>query len=480
MKLNNLIKNLLARLNQLFFFSQFNTTQQIIWLLIFLIILEVGFIAVFVSNEILTVIILLLIVTYFIFTAFSVERAYYVCAAYFLIFPDKFYSAFFPGMPISFYWKIGFPLFIYVVFLWLIYLIKQKPKLEIKLLDKILIIFFVIIAISAVLGILKRYKLSYFNLEFIPLSLHISYFIFLYSKLKDNPKRFYDFIVLCTLIIAFEFIDSLFRFGGRIFLIRIVSMHIHMSQLAIPYLIATLIFSQNKKRKIIFWIILPFILLSVAISQQRALWGSTLVLLILLGIIYIYDRRRRFKENYIKILRISTAAVGIILFSYFVVNQITAGKLYLTILARGQILFNLESWSYDASYKIRTNEIKEALSTIKGDFLLGKGLGAYVVSRWRFAEHIWVDNSYAYIYWKMGIIGVIAFFLFYGTFFIRGIRLLRKNISNDERIFVVAALLNFVGLFIVGLTNVCIILYRFIIVWMASIAIVESIGRKYE
>lgn len=473
MKLNNLLKILLAKLNHLF-------SLPIIWLLIITIILEVGITALFIFKDILIVLILFLIIAFFIFTTFSLERAYYVCAAYFLIFPAKYYSAFFPSMPISFYWKFGYLLFVYVVILWLISILKQKPKSEIKLLDKILIIFFVIITISAISGLLQKHKLSYFYLEFMPLSLHISYFIFMYSKLKDNPKRFYDFITLCTSVIAFEFIDSMFKFGGRIFLIRIVSMHIHLSQLAIPYLFSILIFSTDRKRKIISSIILPFILLSVAISQQRALWGSTIVLLVLLGIIYVYNRRQQLKENYLKIIYISAAMFGIILTSYFAINQITGGKLYHTLLFRGQILFNLAQWNYDASYKIRTNEIKEALSTVRGDLLLGKGLGTSIVSRWRFAVHVWVDNSYAYIFWKMGIIGIITFFLFYGTFFVRGIKLLRKNISNDERIFVLATILNFVGLFIVGLTNVCIILYRFIIVWMASIAAVESIARKYE
>ena len=468
----NIIKNLI------FFFKDKNLYE--ICALVIILFWEIIFTVVFSNKGLILIIASTAILFFFIYTLFSIEKSYYLCAAYFLIFPEKYYSIFFPGVPISFYWIIGYPIFLLSVLYWITFLFKHRIELKFGILDKTITGLFLSIIIAAVFGILQGHKFEYLRLEILPLSLHLVYFIFLYSSLKDNPRRFYDFITFCALIIAFEFIDSMLKFWGQIFLVRIVSMHIHISQLAIAYLGAILIYASSKKRKIIAGFLLPIILLSVAISQQRALWGATLVILVFLIAIFIYERRRRLKENYLKILRISTVIAIIVLGSYLIVNKITNNMLYNTIIARGQILFKFESLRYDASYKVRTAEIVEALRTIKNDFLLGKGLGASVITRWRLTEHIWVDNSYAYIYWKMGILGLVTFFLFYFTFFKRGLGLLQKKITEDERIYTLATLLNFISLFIVGLTNTCIITYRFIIVWAASIAIVESIARKYD
>lgn len=416
----------------------------------------------------------------FFVTAFSLVRSFYVFAAYFLIFPDKFYSTFFPGVPLDFLWLIGYLLFGIICFYWVVYSLHNRKEHSFNTLDKMWSLFMISVLISTVLGVLRRHSIAFMRLEIMPLSLYLTYFIFLHSPLKDNPRRFYDFVTLCTIIIALTFVDSLFRFGGHIFLVRVVSMHIHMTQIAIPYVGATLIYSTNPKRKIAAVILLPLILLSVLISQQRSLWGSTAVILVILLLIYAYERRQWVGKNLKKVLAGFLGVVTVLAIFYAIVNSMTGGRLFNTLVGRGQVLLQVESMLSDVSYKIRMNEIVEALRTVKGDFLFGKGFGASVVTRWRFMEHATVDNSYAYIFWKMGIFGLVGFFGFYITYFLRSLRLLTLKISQEERIFIIAALLNFIGLFIVGLANVCIVHYRFILIWAACIGLIESIARKYE
>lgn len=417
-----------------------------------------------------------ILAVFFLITVFSVERSFYLFAAYFLIFPDKFYGVFFPGVPVNFFWSIGYLFFLVICFYWVIDLLRSRADYSLRTLDKMLLVFITSVLISALLGILRGYRFSFFRLEIMPLSLYLSYFIVLQSPLKENPRRFYDFVTLCAVLIAFEFIDSLLIFGGSIFLVRVVSMHIHMALFGISYICISLIYSAERKRKLIMGIALPVILISVVISQQRALWGATLVVLLLAFAIYIYHRRE-------KIMTISATVLGIICFlfvSYAVLNQIFKGALYNTIITRGVVLLDIEATLADASYMIRANETVEALRTVKGDFLFGKGIGASVVTRWRIMEHATVDNSFAYVYWKMGILGLVGFFGFYALFVLRSIKLLKKSITADERIITIATLLNFAGLFVVALTNVCIVHYRFILIWAASIGFIEFIARKYE
>lgn len=457
-------------------FNRSNQSGSLVPVLLILILSLEVLTVVFFSYYGFYVILLLLLIFLFLSTAFAVERSYYLFTAYFLIFPEKFYSIFFPGIPITFYWAIGYLLFLLLVFYWIAYILKNSVQFSFKATDKMLIVFFIAIAVALVSGVLRKHQFSFIRLEFIALSLYLAYFMVLYSPLKNNPKRFFDFITLCSAIIAFQFFDSLVKFGGSIFLVRVVSMHIHVSLLAISYICITLVYSMNKVRKIIMGLLLPFILVSVIISQQRALWGASLVICVLVLLIYIYHKRHKMKIILITI----GGSIAFVFLSFFIINYLTTGSLYNTIISRGRVLLNIEATLSDASYIIRTNEIAEAMQSVKGDFLLGKGIGASTVTRWRLMNHATVDNSYAYIYWKMGILGLIGFVGFYIVFFVRGLKLLRLPISIDERIFTIATLLNFVGLFIVGLTNVCIVHYRFILIWAASIGFIEFIIRKYD
>ena len=430
----------------------------------------------FAYKGLLLVALIAVLLAFFFMTAFSVERSFYLFAAYFLIFPDKFYGVFFPGVPVNFFWSIGYLRVLVISLYWLIDLLRCRTDYVLKTLDKMRLGFITSGLISALLGLLRGYRFSYFRLEIMPLSLYLGYFIVLRSSLKENPRRFYDFVTLCAVLIAFEFIDSLLIFGGSIFLVRVVSMHIHMALFGISYICISMIYSADRTRKIIMGIALPVILASVVISQQRALWGATLVLLLLVFAIYVYHRR----ETIVTIGATVLGIVGVLFVSYAILNQIFRGALYNTIITRGVVLLDIEATLNDASYMIRSSETVEALRTVKEDFLFGKGIGASVVTRWRLMEHATVDNTYAYVYWKMGILGLIGFFGFYAVFFLRSLGLLRKPITADERIFTISTLLNFIGLFVVALTNVCIVHYRFILIWAASIGFVEFMARKYE
>jgi len=445
-------------------------------LLLLAVIMQILLAVLFAYEGLIPVIAVVLLPVVIVAIAFSLQYSFYLFAAYFLIFPDKFYSAFFPGVPVDFLWIVGYLLFLVLCFFWIIYLLQHSTKFSFKILDRMWLLFMTSVLISAVLGILRGHDFVFFRLEIMPLSLYLTYFIFLHSPLKDNPKRFYDIILLCSVIIALEFVDSLFRFGGRIFLVRVVSMHIHVTLFATAYICTTLIFSTNRRRKILIGAALPLILVSVAISQQRGMWGATLIVLILAFLVYIYHRRDK-----ISTILATIGGIALVLFlSYIFVNLLTRGTFHNTVVTRGSILLNLEQILADESYVIRANETVEALRTVKGDFLFGKGIGASVMTRWRFMEHATVDNSYAYLYWKMGIFGLIGFFGFYIYFFIRGLRLLKLPVATNDRILTITTLLNFVGLFIVALTNVCIVHYRFILIWAASIGLVEAIARKYE
>lgn len=412
-------------------------------------------------------------------TAFSVKRSYYIFAIYFSIFPASHYVANFPMMPFGFILYIGYALFLVIIMYWIIDLINNSRTLSFKAIDIVLLIFLSSMIISTVYGILKGNNTKYLLYDFMTLSLYITFFIFMHSTLRYKPKFFLNFIVICSLIIGIQFLNSLLSFGGIVVLTRIVSGHIHLSQLALAYIGATIIYSSNRRMKIILSLSLPLILFSVLISQQRALWGSTLVVTLILIALFIWQHRDWIRNHQLRIFFILLATTLFVLIAFFVINNLTGGRLHATLISRGFILFNPEFLKFDESARIRFFEVYDAIRDTSNEFIIGKGLGIGSVTRWRLVQHGSIDNSYAYLYWKMGLIGLFSFLSFYILYIVRSLKVLRKSISSDDRIYVISVLLNFIALFIIGFTNVCLVRYRFILLWAASIAIVETIVRKY-
>jgi len=112
--------------------------------------------------------------------------------------------------------------------------------------------------------------------------------------------------------------------------------------------------------------------------------------------------------------------------------------------------------------------------------LAGAGLGSTTISRHRYILQITLDNSYIYLLWKMGIVGLVSFLSIYYIVIRRCRLILKSSAVVRERIFAATMLINTIGLLIVGMTNVCIAHYRFIFVWLAAIAGIEAIARKYD
>ncbi len=457
-------------------------TKKHIGFLIFLgiILIQTVFIIIFAYYGLIPILLSAIFTFLFVYTFLSVKRYYFLVCLYFSIFPAMYYLSNFPDIPVGFVWYIGYPLFLLLIFYWMIHIMENKYILSLTTLDVLLILFGSSLFLSAALGYLKGYDREYWLYDFMNLSLYITYFVVLYSPLKNMGKQIFGFISVCAVIISLQFLDAIFKFGGIVILTRIVSEHIHLSQLAFPYIALNMIYTRNKLKKFIFAIAILLIFVGIIISQQRAMWGSTFVMTFILAIIAFYRIHLWLKLHIVKII---TAAVIIFIGLtglFFVVNTSTQGQLYTTLISRGLILFNPVLLKFDESAKVRMHEISDAIDDTKNEFLIGKGLGASLVTRWRFVRHSVVDNSFVFLYWKMGLWGLFTFLSFYLYFFLRGWRLLKKKLSLDERCIVESSLLNFLGLFIIALTNVCIVHYRFILIWATMIAIVESIARKYD
>lgn len=465
-----------------------NLKQNMNSILIFFIFIQLLLIYFFLQGNLNTILIIVIGLLFLLFSMFSVERCFYLVVLYFITNPDQGYAHLFPGWKIFFTWYLGLPLLIWLFGNWLIYLLKNhsqninllKQRITLGTMDKLLLIFITAFSISAVLGLLRGFNRLYWAWNYLSLLLYFSYFIFLYSPLSTNPKRLFDFAVLCSLIISFQYIHSAFLLGATIVLTRITSTHIHLALLVLAYLGATILYTTSKLRRVVALFIFPVVLTAILLSQQRALYGSAFVILVMLLLFFLYEKRQFLFRNADKII------YGIVLITiffvglYILLQTLTHGKLLTTVLTRSIIFLYPKMLRFDISAITRISEIKNALSTVGSDFLFGRGLGDAVVTRWREVEQITVDNTFAYLYWKTGLVGLISFIAVISYFLKRCITTLRKNLLTEEKIFVLASFFNIVGLLIVAFTNVCLAAYLIMLVWAATFAVVEVIARKYE
>jgi hypothetical protein len=468
-------------------------TKNRLRLLLFVILIQLVIFYSFIQGELTLVLAVVAGLCVLLLTVFSVERSFYLLAFYYLSFPAKTYGYNFPNWKIYFIWYIGVPLFFWLMGNWLLYLIRNqthhessvaKPSstrsISFRPMDILLLIFIGAFSLSAVLGFWRGFNRTYWAYDYFGLLLYLGYFIYLYSPMSKNHRRFYDIMVLISIFVSAQYIYSLTHFGGTVVLRRVSSEHIHIAQLTLPYLGATILYASGKFRRIIFALIFPVVIFGVIICQQRSLWGSVFITMVLLLLIFAYEKRHILFRNVKKLI---SGVVAITIFLgviYFLLQSLTQSKLLPTIITRIFIFLSPKMLQYDISTITRISEIQHAFSTVGNDILFGRGLGDSFITQWRHVVEVTVDNSYAFLYWKTGWVGIITFTAVMIYFLKRCISTLFKKLETEERIYVLAAFLNFVGMLIVSIINASIVHFRMIIIWAATIGLVESIARKYD
>src|SRR4030042_1949007 len=263
------------------------------WIFICVIIMQLCIIILFAEKGIGLVALITLGFVGFVYTAFSVEKLFFVICFYIIVFEEPGYLVYFPGISIFYSKFISGLLLAIMILYWFIYVIHNKIRYEIKSLDKTIIVFLILSSISMIHGFMNGYDKGNILEDYIPFIFFVSYFMVLYSPMNKYWKYLYDFFLFCSGIVSLQFIYAIFQLKGLILLPRVVSTHIHLAQFALPYLGLSFIYSENRIRKWLSVLIAPFILVAVFISQQRALWLSVFITGVILIVLFISKNRRQ-------------------------------------------------------------------------------------------------------------------------------------------------------------------------------------------
>lgn len=411
----------------------------------------------------------------FFLSLFSHEKIILILSLYLSVLPiaawGKRYAFF--GIYISFYVIVGL-LALAIIYKLLKNRFENLQRGNFSSLDKMMLLFLFWTIFAGLHGYLRGFSSGYhFTLEILYVFFYGCYFLIDTSDIDMKwITKFNYVLILATVIVSFELIMILMQTFQRGMLARIVTRQPHITLITFPLMISYVILSPSLKNKLFSLIALLPTTLLIIICQQRGLWVGTgfslLVLLFYLGLSKGISKKILFGAI--------VSGVFFLLASFFVLIRSTGTQVSTTL---GMRIFSLLALEWDLSWAARTGEISIAFKQLgNGLFLIGTGFGSNILRLAAPVYSEYLDNSFAQIIWKMGVIGFGIYLIIIIMFFKRCLYLYHHTADVNVKIISISYFAGYIGLFMVGLTNRVLIGYRFIIFWALGIAIIEILYKK--
>ncbi|MDP8218902.1 MAG: O-antigen ligase family protein [Candidatus Theseobacter exili] len=408
-----------------------------------------------------------------VWSLFSIKRTLIILLPYLILLPnnDAFLRYPYLHFPVNLFFvaALFFVLIFYTLSKCLIF--NDKPLIGITNIDKFFMLFFIWIIISIFWGYYSGGRLKFIYTEVFFIMFYGMYFVI--DRNVDSLKDVRDIwliLTVSTILVSIEFIFVAYKEAGinaSILINRISSQQPHVAQLIIPYLFSYFLFQTRKANIIIASILMIPVFAMVFFSQQRGLWGGIVLSLFILWVFASFKEGISIKSvfktvGYVLIAAALLAGIGLIIDSFI------PGSSLLTMINRFNTLLNL---SQDTSLAIRMAEIKRSVAQWELNPLLGTGLGSWispVILNHMPFNH--VDNSYFFLLWKTGVVGLSLFLLIYVSCLVAGIKTFYKSKNAEIKRMLAAIISGILGLMLIALTNTCIVYYGLNIVWAVALA----------
>ncbi len=444
-----------------------NYTKKVILSLVLFQIILLLFVTVWSSKLDIVLGVIVLLVTFL-----FVERTLILLIFYVSVLPTVAWASHLPFVPFIIRMEI---VFVFVL-LALFYVVMQKMlqgKLEIGFtaMDKVFFFFLIVVGCSWLRGYLNDNPRGFLRGEFFYLASYSVYFAVANSKMDERwNNRFLRIVTLSSLIASIEYIGAVIRHPA---LVRVSTRLAHSAQLSLPYLMMLLLSLKGWKKKSLCIVCLLLILSMVLVSLQRGIWIGVFVSWSVILVWYLLKLSSPGIHSYA--VRISILLIlGVLVSSLFVGRVLNYRAEH--IVERMQTLSAL--WS-DPSLFIRFDECAQAMSRVK-NIWIGNGLGDFIFQRIRGVRANFVDNSYFFFVWKMGLVGLLAYLGIVFVFLKRCLFVYRKSPDDELRYFAIVAFSSFVGLQFLAQATACVAVYEFNPVWAILIGTVEMNARRLE
>lgn len=405
-------------------------------------------------------------------TFFFVERTLIVLILYVSILPTVAWASYLPFVPFVIRVEIVFLFVLLALFYVFIQkMLEGRMEISFTTMDKAILFFLLIVGVSWLRGFFKGYPRGFLRGEFFYLASYGVYFAVVNSKMDEKwAIRFLGIVTVGSVIASIEYITAVLLHPT---LIKISTRLAHSAQLSLPYLMVLLLSFKGWKKKSLYIGCVLLILSMVLVSLQRGIWIGVFVSWSIILVWYLLKLSSPGIRPYA--VRIFILLIfGVVVASIFVGRVLNYRAEHL--IERIQTLSAL--WS-DPSLFIRFDECAQAMSKVK-NIWIGNGLGDFIFQRIRGVRANFVDNSYFFFLWKMGIIGLLAYLGVVFVFLRRCIFVYRKAPNDELKYFVIVAISSVVGLQFLAQATACVAVYEFNPVWAILIGTVEMIARRLE
>lgn len=335
--------------------------------------------------------------------------------------------------------------------------------------------FFVVVFVSAIIGLLKEHGKIYIFDEMMTVLAWGMYFLVIKNKISEKEiKYIFGVLILSVLIISFYYLYEFWRLDGKD---RFRTDQQHLFNITIPLLFSVLLYDTQKIRKILAILLMIPMVIAVYITLTRALW-----LLVPLAIFlqYVYFIRDSFKIQKVKSFLLPIIIIVVVGISGIMLLQGIFGvsNLFGWRFATFQVL------EYDISLLARAELAQYVFEKVSSAPLFGSGLGdflryQYFATLGRFNVY-WLDNTYLQVLWKTGIIGLVLFLGFLTLFLKRAWFVLKNATTAFDKIIGSGIFFSFFALMISSLQCGILIGYRFNFVWGILMGITELKARELE
>lgn len=411
---------------------------------------------------------------------FSVQNTLIALLAYIALLPNSSWGErykFFHGLYFTETLVFGFVVLIAVWIMGEMLIGRRPANRPFSGLDWLLSVFFAIVFFSALHGAFQNGNFHIIRQELPFLSFYMFYFLYTRWLSEDEIKTLWVALLFLTFLVSVQYIMLAMSEGvlANLLVNRVSTQQPHLAQIALPLAFSAFLFPVRVKYRAVALLLLFPMLPMIFFSQQRGLWIGIMFSVFLIWSMAFFKEQISFRRI-LKFILVMLTALLVVAILILLLDRYTSGSVLLTVISRFGSLANL---TLDESLRIRMSEVYRALSDWQANsvyVLFGTGLGDMYQSIDAARVNTFaVDNSFVFILWKTGILGLAVFVASIAVVYKKGFYVFVHAKSFFEKQIASALLSGFGGVLLIALTNSCLVLYRFIIVWALVFATIEML-----
>lgn len=348
------------------------------------------------------------------------------------------------------------PLILFVLHSLFFYINNTKSfEFSFSYIQRPLILFVIYIIILAISDFIQGKNSEMILFQVFHISLYLLIIPIAYL-IKERSQYYFILksLLFLSIVISIEYI----LFNEVIFNFRYVTFQSGFLPIVSGVVFAYFLHSKTFNRKTISLVILAVVVLGTFVTLTRTLWAITFLTLFLTFIVYL-KLNNRFN------FRLVIFLILISLLPFFFLSDVDSGRNAATT-QTNTVEYRTKSLKNpleDSSLLMRLEFSYYAIQRFIDSPIIGKGLGDYMQYKLLMFNNLpnyFIDNTWLYVLWKSGLIGITLFSLIYFRFF-KTLYFIIQNTSNSTTKYICLGLFSgFISLSLLAFLSPLLIKYK--------------------